>query len=422
VLGLLASALSPAASALASDGSYIVVLKDKKVAPSEQAARNGVKPRHVFGSALKGYSAPLSRGLLKRLERDPKVAYVIPDRPVRASGKSGGGATSTQQLASGVDRIDGDLSGALSGNGAGIVPGPAVAVLDTGSGPHPELNVAGGVACQGTTYEDRNGHGTWVAGVVGAKDDSAGVVGIVPGAPIYSVRVLDSSGNGYASDLICGIDWVTANAQALKIRVANLSLSLAGTDDGNCGYTNNDPVHQAICASIAKNVTYVVAAGNSTHDLAQEVPAAYDDVLTVTALSDTNGRPGGGGSMPKGCTADGDDTSADFSNFAAPGTSDVNHTIAAPGKCINSTWKGGGYQLMSGTSMAAPHAAGAAALCISTGPCSGLSPAGIITKLRTDAAAQPASYGFKDDPRTPIAGRYYGYLLYVGGYKGLPTG
>jgi subtilisin len=86
--------------------------------------------------------------------------------------------------------------------------------------------------------------------------------------------------------------------------------------------------------------------------------------------------------MPKGCTADANDSGSDFSNFAAAGSAVVSHTIAAPGKCINSTWKGGTYGIDTGTSMAAPHAAGVVALCIATGLCANSTPAKIITKLR----------------------------------------
>jgi len=192
-----------------------------------------------------------------------------------------------------------------------------------------------------------------------------------------------------------------------------MSLGGGGTDDSNCGNTNNDALHKAICGSVAAGVTYVVAAGNDNANLAGFVPAAYDEVLAVTAVADFNGQPGGAAAAT--CRSDVDDTPADFSNFAAAGTADAGHTIAAPGVCINSTWKGGGYSTISGTSMASPHVTGTAALCIGTGACSG-SPASVIGKLRADASAQSPGYGFAGDPSRPIEDRYYGFLLRAGGY------
>ncbi len=294
--------------------------------------------------------------------------------------------------------------------------GPAVAVIDTGSGPHADLNIVGGKNCstgKPTNYNDGNGHGTHVAGTIGARDDSSGVVGVAPGVPIYSVRVLNNAGSGTWSSVACGIDWVTANAALKGIKVANMSLGGSGSDDGNCGNSNNDALHKAICGSVAAGVTYVVAAGNSNADFAGFVPAAYNEVLTVAAEADFNGQPGGGAAAT--CRTDVDETPADFSNFTTVGSSDVGHTIAAPGVCILSTWKGGGYNTISGTSMASPHVAGTAALCIASGGCSG-SPSAVITKLRNDAAARPASYGFVGDPNSPNGNRYYGYLVYAGGY------
>ncbi len=354
-------------------GHYIVVLNDSVSDPASVARQHalayGAQVRFVYRFALRGYSA------------------AVP-----------------------IDRIQGDASSARSGDGTGSVNVP-VAIIDTGSGPHRDLNVVGGKNCStGRSYNDGNGHGTHVAGTVAARDNTDGVVGVAPGAPIYSVRVLNNAGSGSWSSVICGIDWVTQNAPSKGIKVANMSLGGSGSD-GTC---NSDALHQAICTSVAAGVTYAVAAGNSTSDFKGFVPAAYNEVLTVAAMADFNGRPGGGAAPT--CRSDVDDTAADFSNFTTVGSGDVSHTIAGPGMCILSTWKGGGYNTISGTSMATPHVAGTVALCIGAGPCAGLTPGQIMAKLRSDAAAQPASYGFTGDPRTPIGNRYYGYLDYVGGY------
>jgi subtilisin len=387
---------------------YIVVLessdKDPGAVAAEHGRRYGVQVSHVYSSALRGYAATIPSDRVASLRRD-KVAFVSPDRELHVLGQS---------LPTGVDRIDADNSSARSGDGAGAV-NTAVAIIDTGSGPHPELNIAGGKNCStGKGYADGNGHGTHVAGTVAARDNAAGVTGVVPGAPLYSVRVLNNAGSGSWSSVICGIDWVTNNAASRGIKVANMSLGGAGSDDGNCGYSNGDALHRAICGSVAKGVTYVVAAGNDGVDLGSSVPAAYDEVLTVTAAADFNGQPGGGAAAT--CRSDVDDSAADFSNFAAGGSADESHTIAAPGVCIQSTWKGRAYNTISGTSMASPHAAGAAALCISAGACAGLGPSSVIAKLRADASAQPASYGFADDPSAPAGSRYYGHLSYAGTY------
>lgn len=388
---------------------YIVVLRsgvDPAAVAGEHAQRHGADVGFVYQSALRGYAARLPAGKVVALRQDPRVAFVSEDRPVRALG---------QTVPTGVQRILASVSSTAAGDGRGSV-NVAVAVLDTGiDGRHPDLYVAGGVNCLGgRRYDDDNGHGTHVAGIIAARDNNRGVVGVAPGTPLYAVQVLDATGSGSWSSVICGIDWVTRNAASLGIKVANLSLGGAGADDGRCGELNADALHRAICASVAAGVTYVAAAGNDGKDFREVVPAAYNEVLTVTAIADFDGLPGG--KAAGGCQPDVDDTAADFSNFAAS-SEDAAHTIAAPGTCILSTFIKGTYAVLSGTSMAAPHVAGAAALCLA-GPCKGLTPAQVIARLRTDAQGQPGAYGFTETPGaiTASAARYYGYLVYAGGY------
>jgi subtilisin len=393
--------------------SFIVVLQngqaDVPAIANEHARAHGIGVQRIYEHALKGYAAVIPLARLNDLRNDPRVRFISEDRPVFAV---------AQSAPTGIDRIQADASSTLSGNGSGSVAGPAVAVIDTGSGPHAELNVRGGFNCStGRGFNDGNGHGSHVAGTIGARDNADGVVGVAPGVPLYSVRVLNNAGSGSWSSVVCGIDWVTANAASLGIKVANMSLGGSGSDDGNCGNTNNDALHFAICGSVAAGVTYVVAAGNDGVDFSGFVPAAYNEVLTVTAIADFNGQPGGGAAAT--CRSDVDETPADFSNFTTQGSADEAHTIAAPGVCIQSTWKGGGYKTISGTSMASPHVAGSATLCLASGKCAG-SPASIVSKLRSDAGAQSGAYGFVGDPANPITSGgqvlYYGFLVYAGSY------
>ena len=331
-------------------GRYIVVLNNSASAGAiagTHADAFGVEVTHVYRHALKGYSAAMTADAANAIESLPGVLWVEQDRVVRVA---------AQPLPTGIDRADAELSPTARINNVDERVNVDVAVLDTGASNHVDLNINRAKArdCINPlgTATDLHGHGTHVSGTIGAIDNNDGVVGVAPGARIWPVKVLTDVGSGLVSHIVCGIDYVTANAS--QIEVANMSLSGGGSDDNNCGNTNNDSEHKAICRAVTAGVTFVVAAGNDSSDAKDSVPAAYNEVITVSSLADFNGQPGGGAAST--CTSDVDDTLSNFSNFGA----DVD--LIAPGSCIRSTGFTGGYATMSGTSMAAPHVAGGAAL------------------------------------------------------------
>ena len=440
VVALAALAAALPARARAEDrpsGRYIVVLKGSPTDPGEVAAehaqRYGVVPSHVYRHALEGYAATVPHAELGKLRRDRKVAWVTRDRTMALPEQAGyepaafvTGQPFDQVLPTGIDRIEGDLSRARSGDRAGSTK-VNVAVLDTGiDKSHRDLTVAGGVNCtrKKGSIDDTHGHGTMVAGIIGAKDDGRYVVGVAPGARLWSVVIVSKAGSASERALVCGLDYVTATRTdgdpTNDIAVANISLAGPGGDDGACGSVDHDALHQAVCRAVAAGVTVVAAAGNDNKDLARATPAAYDEVLAVTAMADKDGRAGGRGTGTPcvNTRALRDDAAAPFSNFATS-ADDAAHTISAPGTCVLSTFPKKNAAYASGTSAAAPHVAGVAALCIASGRCAGKTPERIVAKLTADAATHSAAkpgYGFRGDPGRPVAGKYYGYL--VRAYRG----
>jgi subtilisin len=394
-------------------GSYIVVL-DGSANVSRQVAeherRDGVQARRVFRTALKGYSAKLTQAQVRALRADPQVASVEPNRIVHASDTLASG----ESVPTGVARMGAASSSSGTANPASSA---AVAVIDTGIDlGHPDLNVGSGTNCvsPGSAPQDDNGHGTHVSGTIGATNAGAGVVGVAPATRVVPVKVLDSSGSGTWDQIICGINWVAAHAASDGIAVANMSLGGLGSslDNGACGATS--ALHQAICNATAAGVRFAVAAGNDgwafPHSTLPDVPAAYHEVITVTAYGDSDGLTGAAAAAPSCRSGEADDRYASFSNYSNNSTDNA-HTIAAPGVCIASTWLGGGYNTISGTSMATPHVAGATALCVSSGACAGdTNAASLVGKLRSTNSA----YGFSGDPFRPVSGRYYGYTAVAG--------
>lgn len=390
-------AVAPPAGAEGQAGRYIVVLKasvgDPGAVAAEHARNHGAEVAFVYRHAVSGYAALIPDARIADVRADQRVAYVDVDRPVAAVGHTAGSPPTGVHRAFAPDNANIDIDGTDDRR-----VDVDIAIIDTGIDiDHPALDVVGGNNCQkGTTYDDGNGHGTHVAGSAAGLDGSP-AVGVAPGARLWAVRVLDNSGSGSWSSVICGVDWVTArntdeNADGTlntsnDIEVANMSLGGSGSEPTASGCSTGSSLHDAICRSVAAGTTYAVAAGNDSDDAANHVPAAFDEVITVSALADFDGNEGGTASPT--CRSDGDDTFANFSNYG----SDVD--VIAPGVCIKSAWKDGGYNTISGTSMASPHVAGAAALYKARNP--GASPADVQSAI---AAAGNLRWSNADDRDT----------------------
>lgn len=314
-------------------GSYLVTLKGGTKAPSAAgkglAEQYGAKISHTYGTVLNGYAVRADERQARRLAADSRVASVVQDTRVTLE------HTQKNPPSWGLDRIDQrdlplDRSYTWPESAGG---GVTVYVIDTGIRiSHRDF---GGRASYGwdfvgddRTASDGNGHGTHVAGTVAGKQ-----YGVAKKAKVVSVRVLDNAGGGSTADVIAGIDWVTRHAR--KPAVANVSL----------GGARNSQLDAAVRNSIASGVTYTVAAGNDGLPAGRYSPASVREAITVGAT-------------------DRKDTRAGFSNFGSV------LDIFAPGVSITSASYANdtGKATYSGTSMAAPHTAGAAALYLADHP------------------------------------------------------
>jgi subtilisin family serine protease len=310
-------------------GHYIVVFKDEVEDPTAvaraHAQRYGAEVLDTYQYATKGYAARLPEGRLEEVRADGRVAYVEPDQTMYAE---------AQTLPWGIDKIDADLSSTKAGNGSGAVSGINAYVIDTGIYRHTDLYRVKHVNFVGDGRNtDCHGHGTHVAGTVGAKDNTTDVVGVAPGAPLTGVKVLGCKGSGATSGVIKGVDWVTANAS--KPAIATMSLG------GGLSQALDDAVRR----SAASGVFYSIAAGNDGADACTSSPAragaGTDNGIATVAASTSS------------------DLETSWSNYGPC------VDVWAPGASILSTKKGGGTTTMSGTSMAAPHVGGGAALYLS---------------------------------------------------------
>lgn len=426
--GSLAAAL-PSAGA-EKEQRYIVVLKDgladAGTAAATQQGSYGLTVSTVYRSAVTGYAATMTPSVAARLAADPGVDFVTVAREFEEPADPG---PDSQVAPLWWLRMGGGLpDGKKQWKQDSIDVN--VAVIDSGiDASHPDLNVRGGVDCSSgspseVTPTDDVGHGTLVAGVIGARDNDLGVIGAAPGAPLWSIRVVNDVGVITEDMLICAIDWVTATRTDddpdNDIQVANISIGGPGAETANCG-KGTDPMHYALCRSVKAGVAYAVAAGNSGQDIAGFVPATYDEVLTATAIADFDGKPEGlaeplCGSEDWSVRGQKDDQPAYFSNFASE-SEDQDHTIAAPGVCVTSTTPGG-YGVAHGTSFASPAVAGSLALCISKGACegSGKEVMAQFLELTAEYNQKHEDFGFDGDPSRPIKGQYYGNLAQIAHY------
>ncbi len=346
-IGILGFTPSQAAPSSVPDR-YIVILNDDAnpwSVANEMAQERGLAISHVYGTAVNGFSAIVPKGQIDKITSDPRVNYIEQDsivtifkKPAGNPGKGGGdGSTEqpSQEIPTGITRIGEPVIGSVNVD---------VAVIDTGIDPsHPDLNVVDGVNfAKGKSWSDGNGHGTHVAGTIAAKNNEIGVVGVAPDARLYAVKVLDKRGSGFMSDVIAGVNWVASQREPDPndptktiplIEVANMSL----------GGSTSSTLNAAVESAVGAGVVFVVAAGNNSGDACLKSPASAPSAITVSALDDRDG-------------VSNYDPFASFSNYG-----DCVDMIA-PGVYILSTWKDGGYNTISGTSMASPHVAGAAAL------------------------------------------------------------
>jgi subtilisin len=254
--------------------------------------------------------------------------------------------------------------------------GIKVAILDTGIAAHPDLTIAGGVSFipGSTSHDDLNSHGTHCAGIVAAKNNFFGIVGVAPKAKLYAVKVLDDNGSGQSSWIIAGMEWCLKNG----IKVA--SMSLGGTSSPSVAYAN------AIKRCQDNGVVVVIASGNSYGSRFPWVCSPANSIIN----GQDNASPMAVGSINNLNVIAGNSSRGGMT--APQGSVPWNQvSCVAPGVAINSTVLGNGYGLKSGTSMACPHVAGLAALIIQRYP--GISAANVIRRITTTCSdLGPSSY------------------------------
>ena len=373
---LLVTVISPAAATDApgdapARDSWIVTLANganPSVDAPGLARAAGGRIGHVYVNALHGFQFHGSARAAAALEHRPQVVSVQADIPLSLA----------ETLPFGIERVSAyGLGGTVGAYQAGFRGnGARIAILDTGIDlDHPELAAsidgALGKNCMtaGAAPNDGHGHGTHVSGTAAAPINGVGVAGIAPQARLAAVKMFTDAGTSSEAAALCALDHIIGlnldADPANDIDVANMSWG----EQRAWGDCASDALHGAICRAHDAGIILVAGAGNSSVDAANFVPAAYPEVISVSALADFDGDPGGRagcGFVTDLLAQECDDTFAFFSN-RGPSVD-----VIAPGVKIYSSWAGGGWKTSSGTSMATPHVAGIAALMAAAAP--GLTP------------------------------------------------
>lgn len=318
-------------------GQYIIILGDATQGFSKAAAVQQIATQimadhsisnytlgYIYHNSITGFSVHMDDAAVAKLKGDKRIKIIEQDKVIslgKPSWAGGGGNSQGQTVPWGVTRVGGPFDGT----------GKTAWIIDTGIDvDHPDLNVDASRGFSAFTkgkdasVDDLNGHGTHVAGTIAAIDNNIGVVGVAAGATVVPVKVLDRRGSGSYSGVIAGVDYVAANASPGD--AANMSL----------GGPVSDALDQAVLNAASKGIKFAIAAGNESTDANNSSPARvnHQNVYTISAI-------------------DANDVFASFSNYGNPPVD-----FAAPGVNILSTYKDGGTNTLSGTSMATPHVCG----------------------------------------------------------------
>ncbi len=331
--------------------------------PAEQALvrSHGGEIKYSY-TLVPAIAASIPEPAIEGLRRNPNVTLVEPDIEVFAV---------ADQLPWGVDRIDAELVHAGGNKGAGV----KVAIIDSGVDyTHPDLDANFDPANRGYDYVngdndpmDDHGHGTHVAGTVAAEENGSGVVGVAPAADLYALKVLSANGVGYYSAIVAALNWCVYGLDGIP-SADDPGIQVTNNSYGSSGYPGST-AEAAFANAAAKGIINVCAAGNSGNSAGTGdnviYPGRFASCIAVAATNSSDVR----------------------ASFSSTGST---VEIAAPGVSILSTYPGGGYAYMSGTSMACPHVAGTAALVIAAGL------GNVRTRLQqtADYLGNPLWYGY----------------------------